>query len=60
MEQNIVLPHERIDAVVAKIAGWCEHAFSKNEGRATIDESADVAFSDAWERTEITRELHLN
>jgi hypothetical protein len=55
MEHKNVLAHEKIDAFVAGIIGWCENAFSQKSEPAD-----DVAFSDEWERKQIARELHWN
>ena len=53
MEKNIGLAHDRMDALVANLIGWCRSCFSKYE-----EPVGDVAFSDEWERKQIARELH--
>jgi hypothetical protein len=55
MEQKPTLSHDRIDALVATVLGWCEQRFTQKE-----IPSGDVAFSDEWERKQIARELHWN
>ena len=55
MAKQNVLAHEKIDALVTSIIGWCQTAFTKSP--ETHD---DVAFSDEWERKQIARELHWN
>jgi hypothetical protein len=55
MKQTNNLPHEKIDALVSTIIGWCERTFSQKT--EPVD---DVAFSDEWERKQIARELHWN
>jgi hypothetical protein len=53
MEQNKGFAHDRMDALVATLIGWCQSHFSK-----TQKPSGEVAFSDEWERKQIARELH--
>jgi len=56
MEHKSILSHDKIDAFVATVLGWCERAFTSHKA----EEFDDVAFSDEWERKQIARELHWN
>jgi hypothetical protein len=53
MEKNIGIAHDRMDAIVATLIGWCRSHFSKSQ-----EPVGDIAFSDEWERKQIARELH--
>ncbi len=55
MEQKLGFSHDRIDALVASVIGWCEERFAPEP-----EPAGDVAFSDEWERKQIARELHWN
>ncbi len=56
MEQKTGFSHDRIDALVASVIGWCEERLQP----APEVPSGDVAFTDEWERKMIARELDWN
>jgi hypothetical protein len=53
MEKNFGFPHDRMDALVANLIGWCRTHLTQSQ-----EPSGEVAFSDEWERKQIARELH--
>lgn len=53
MEKNFGFAHDRMDAIVATLIGWCRTHLSQSQ-----EPVGDIAFSDEWERKQIARELH--
>jgi hypothetical protein len=56
MERKTQFSHDVIDALVATVFSW----FDGHHHQHAPAETADVAFSDEWERKQIARELHWN